>query len=56
MDICCVYAPHDASKTTFSVPKNEGEKEKWGKALGMVLKKSHRACAKHFETYEIKST
>jgi len=56
MYICCVHAPHEASKTTFSVPKNEGGKGKWEKALRMVLKKSHRVCAKHFETHEIKST
>ncbi|KAF0753678.1 THAP-type domain-containing protein, partial [Aphis craccivora] len=24
--------------------------------MGMVLKKSHRVCTKHFETHEIKST
>lgn len=38
MYICCVRAPHDSSKTTFGVPKNEEEKGKWEKALGMILK------------------
>ena len=56
MYICCVRQPHDASKSTFCVPQNEEDKIKWEKALGMVLKKSHRVCAQHFEPSEIKNT
>lgn len=50
-----MYVHHDASKTTFGVPKNEEEKEKWYNSFGNGLKKSHRVCTKHFETNEIKN-
>ncbi len=53
---CCVKYPHEASKTTFGVPKNIEERNKWENALKTVLKKSYRVCATHFKESDIKST
>ncbi|XP_029348409.1 uncharacterized protein LOC115034954 [Acyrthosiphon pisum] len=53
---CCVKYPHEASKTTFGVPKNIEERNKWENALKTDLKKSYRVCASHFKDSDIKST
>ena len=53
---CCVKYPHEASKTTFGVPKSIEERNKWENALKTVLKKSYRVCASHFKKSDIKST
>lgn len=53
--ICCVRFPHKQSSTYFGVPKVEDEKKKWEDSLGIVLKKSHRVCAAHFEKHDIKT-
>jgi len=52
---CCIRSPHSVANTTFGVPKNELEKNKWEEALGMKLKKSHRVCASHFNECDITS-
>jgi len=51
-----VKYPHDVSKTTFGVPKNIEERNKWENALKTVLKKSYRVCASHFKESDIKTT
>ena len=40
---CCVKYPHEASKTTFGVPKNIEERNKWENALKTDLKKDIEA-------------
>jgi len=51
-----VKYPHDVSKTTFGVPINIEERNKWENALKTVIKKSYRVCASHFKESDIKTT
>jgi len=51
-----VKYPHEVSKTTFGVSKNEFEINKWENTLKTVLKKSYRVCASNIKENDIKST
>ncbi|KAF0749357.1 52 kDa repressor of the inhibitor of the protein kinase-like, partial [Aphis craccivora] len=51
---CCIKRPHEISKVTFGIPKDEEEK-KWEVALGVVFKKSNRVCSNHFYKEDINS-
>jgi len=52
--ICYIKRPHEVSKITFGIPKNE--EKKWEVALDVVFKKSNRICSNHFYKEDINST